>query len=103
LPSTRLLALLNAVWPFSWPLSVSFGSNYLRRIAGAVNYCYVLLGERDRHSYLGSTEDLRKHLREHHAGRALSTAYSRLLRMVYYEACLHTEDARRREGYLKSG
>ncbi len=68
-----------------------------------MNYSYVLLSERDGKFYIGSTGDLRERLREHNAGRVRSTAYRRPLRLVYYEACLSAQDARRRERYLKSG
>ena len=43
---------------------------------------YVLLSERDGRFYTGSTGDLK---------------------LIYYEACLHTADARRRERFLKTG
>lgn len=68
-----------------------------------MNYSYVLLSERDGKFYVGSTSDLRQRLREHNAGRVRSTAYRRPLRLVYYEACLSSQDAHRRERYLKSG
>ena len=68
-----------------------------------MNYSYVLLSERDNRFYIGSTGDLRERLRQHHAGRVESTAYRRPVRLVYYEACLNAQDARRRERYLKSG
>ncbi len=68
-----------------------------------MNYSYVLLSERDGRFYVGSTSDLRGRLQEHNAGRVRSTSYRRPLRLIYYEASLSIEDARRRERYLKSG
>ncbi len=68
-----------------------------------MNYSYVLLSEKDRKFYIGSTGDLRQRVREHHQGRVRSTAYRRPLRLIYYEGCLNEQDARRRERYLKSG
>ncbi|HXZ20080.1 MAG TPA: GIY-YIG nuclease family protein [Candidatus Acidoferrales bacterium] len=68
-----------------------------------MNYSYVLLSQRDDRFYIGSTGDLRERLQQHHAGRVDSTAHRRPVRLVYYEACLNVQDARRRERYLKSG
>jgi len=48
-----------------------------------MEYTYVLLSERD--------------------GRVRSTAYRRPLKLIYYEACVHLADARRRERFLKTG
>ena len=68
-----------------------------------MEYSYVLLSEKDGRFYIGSTGDLRERLREHGKGRVRSTAYRRPLRLIYYEACLSADDARRRERYLKTG
>ena len=68
-----------------------------------MEYTYVLRSERDGRFYTGSTGDLRARFRDHSAGRVHSTAYRRPLKLVYYEACLHAGDARRRERFLKTG
>src|SRR2546429_8331070 len=68
-----------------------------------MEYTYVLLSERDGRFYTGSTSDLRARFREHNAGRVHSTAYRRPLKLIYYEACVHLGDARRRERVLKTG
>jgi putative endonuclease len=68
-----------------------------------MEYTYVLLGERDGRFYTGSTSDLRARFRDHDAGRVRSTAYRRPLKLIYYEACVHLADARRRERFLKTG
>ena len=68
-----------------------------------MEYTYVLLGERDGRFYTGSTSDLRARFRDHNAGRVRSTAYRRPLKLIYYEACVHLADARRRERFLKTG
>jgi putative endonuclease len=68
-----------------------------------MNYSYVLLSDEDGRFYIGSTGDLRARLQKHNAGAVRSTACRRPLRLVYYEGCLSTDDARRRERYLKSG
>jgi putative endonuclease len=68
-----------------------------------VHYTYVLLSARDGGFYTGSTSDLRTRVREHNAGRVRSTAHRTPLVLIYYEACMEAEDARRRERFLKSG
>ena len=68
-----------------------------------MEYTYVLLSERDGRFYTGSTSDLRARFRDHNAGRIRSTAYRRPLKLIYYEACVHLADARRRERFLKTG
>ena len=66
-------------------------------------YVYLLLSEVDGKFYTGSTNDLRRRLEEHNNGKVASTAKRKPLRLIYYEACINEEDARRREKYLKSG
>jgi putative endonuclease len=68
-----------------------------------MNYSYVLLSDKDRRFYIGSTGGLRTRLQKHNSGAIRSTAYRRPLRLVYDEACLSIEDVRRRERYSKSG
>ncbi len=68
-----------------------------------VHYTYVLLSQADGRFYTGTTGDLRKRVEQHLAGRVHSTAFRRPLQLIYYEACLSTEDAYRRERYLKTG
>jgi putative endonuclease len=68
-----------------------------------MEYTYVLISERDGKFYTGSTGDLRKRFRDHNEGRVRSTAYRRPWKLLYYEACLHSWDARRRERFLKTG
>lgn len=68
-----------------------------------MEYTYVLVSERDGRFYTGSTGDLRSRFRDHNLGRVHSTAYRRPLKLLYYEACLHPMDARRRERFLKTG
>jgi len=68
-----------------------------------MNYTYVLLSQKDGRLYIGSTSDLRERMQQHNKGFVRSTSHRRPLRLIYYEACLSKEDARRRERYLKSG
>ena len=64
-------------------------------------YTYVLLSEKDHKRYIGYTSDLKRRIKEHNKGLVPSTKYRRPLKLIYYEACLNEEDARRRERYIK--
>ena len=65
-------------------------------------YVYVLLSEKDGLFYTGYTADLAKRLASHENGYVRSTKDRRPLKLVYYEACMHQQDATHREKYLKS-
>jgi len=66
-------------------------------------YTYLLKSKTDGGWYTGYTNDLRKRLKEHNAGRTKSTKHRGPFDLIYYEACLNEEDAKAREKYLKSG
>ena len=66
-------------------------------------YTYVLVSEKDKKFYTGSTGDLRKRFKEHNSGYNFSTKSRRPFKLIYYEACVDQEDAEAREKYLKSG
>ena len=69
-------------------------------------YTYVLScsdSSGQREHYVGSTEDLRKRLKQHRANEVQSTKGSDKIELVYYEACRSKTDARRRELQLKTG
>ncbi len=66
-------------------------------------FTYVLISERDNKFYIGFTDDLEKRLEEHHKGAVASTANRRPLKLIYYEACLNSIDALKREKYFKTG
>jgi putative endonuclease len=69
----------------------------------AMFYTYVLVSLRDRRLYTGCTDDLRKRIQAHQRGKVRSTADRSPLSLIYYEACLHRDDAFRRERFLKTG
>ncbi|MBI3251385.1 MAG: GIY-YIG nuclease family protein [Candidatus Andersenbacteria bacterium] len=54
-------------------------------------------------TYIGSTQDLRRRLREHQGGKVPSTRGRTPVRLIYYEAYSNEKDARNREKYLKTG
>jgi putative endonuclease len=51
---------------------------------------------------VGYTTELRKRLKEHNQGLNRSTKTFRPWRLIYCEACLDKEDAKRRERYFKT-
>jgi putative endonuclease len=65
-------------------------------------YTYVLLCVDDKF-YVGSTNNLKKRLLIHQRGQVISTKNRLPVKLVYYEACLSLELARKREAYFKTG
>jgi putative endonuclease len=65
-------------------------------------YTYILKSHVDGNFYTGCTNDLRKRLRQHEAGKVISTVERLPVRLIYYEACLNQQDAFAREKYLKT-
>ncbi|MBI5872865.1 MAG: GIY-YIG nuclease family protein [Candidatus Omnitrophica bacterium] len=51
-------------------------------------YVYVLLSLKDKKFYIGFSEDVKKRLADHNAGRNTSTKPRRPLKLIYYEAHL---------------
>ncbi len=66
-------------------------------------YTYILKSGKDGKLYTGSTNDLRKRLKQHNNGLSTHTKGRGPFEVIYYEACLSEEKARSRELYLKSG
>lgn len=64
-------------------------------------YTYVLESLKDYKRYVGYTADLRKRLKEHNEGKTISIKSRLPFKLLYYEACLNEEDARRREDFFK--
>jgi len=68
-------------------------------------FYYIYLLESTKHKneyYSGYTRDLRKRLKEHNSGLNKSTKRYKPWKLIYYEACLNINDAKRREKYLKT-
>ena len=64
-------------------------------------YVYILKSKKDHELYIGSTNDLKRRLKEHNSGDVFSTRLRRPLELIYYEAYKAEKDARRREANLK--
>lgn len=66
------------------------------------HYVYVLYCKQDKELYIGYTQDLKRRIQEHNAKRNFSTKSRTPFILIYTEACLNEEDAKRRENYLKT-
>lgn len=65
-------------------------------------YVYVLASQVNNALYIGSTRNLVHRVKEHNLGLVRSTKPYKPWRLIYYEACLNEQDAKRREHYLKT-
>jgi len=65
-------------------------------------YTYVLESKIKKKLYIGYTGDLIKRVKEHNLGLNQSTKPYKPWKLIYYEASLDQEDAKRREKYLKT-
>ena len=66
-------------------------------------YTYVLKSNKNGRLYTGHTNDLRKRFNEHNSRKSKYTKYTGPYELIYYEACMSSDDARARELYLKTG
>ena len=64
-------------------------------------YVYILKSKIDNELYIGFTNNLRKRLLEHNAGKSRSTNNRRPFSLIYYEAYTSRNDAIHREQSLK--
>lgn len=65
-------------------------------------YVYVLRSKKKDFLYVGLTTDLRRRFKEHNNREELSTKHYAPFELVFYEAYRSSEDATRREKYLKT-
>ena len=65
-------------------------------------YVYIIENTKDEELYTGYTSDLKKRLKEHNQGLNFSTKADKPWKLIYYEACLNENDAKRREKYFKT-
>ena len=67
-------------------------------------YAYILKSEKNGRYYIGSTDDLKRRLGEHNSGTGgIYTNKNRPFRLVYYEAYISYDLARRAERFYKTG
>ena len=78
-----------------------FDSPYPHTKFGIMFYVYILKSKKDSELYIGSINNLKKRLAEHNSGKVESTKQRKPFVLVYYEAYLAEDDARKREAALK--
>lgn len=66
-------------------------------------FVYILFSTKDGKLYVGFTSDLGRRITEHYEGNVRATMHRRPLTLIYYEAYLSEEEAKRREKFLKGG
>jgi putative endonuclease len=64
-------------------------------------YVYVLKSSQDEELYVGSTNDLKRRIKEHQGGKSFATKLRIPFELIYYEAYKNEKDAREREQCLK--
>jgi putative endonuclease len=65
-------------------------------------FVYLLLSDKDKRTYIGSTDNLERRFAEHNNGKTPSTKNRRPLKLIYKEEFETLPDARAREKYLKT-
>lgn len=65
-------------------------------------YVYVLQSINSGKLYTGYTSNLKRRFSEHRRGEVHTTARMGEIKLIFYEAYINKDDARRREIYLKS-
>jgi putative endonuclease len=65
-------------------------------------FVYVLESRKDKQRYIGFTTNLKERIIQHNKGLVFSTKPRLPIKLIFFEACLNEEDARRREEYLKT-
>lgn len=63
---------------------------------------YLLLSLKDKRTYVGSTNDLKRRLLEHNQGKNKSTKSRRPFKLIYKEELATLLEARKREKFLKT-
>lgn len=66
------------------------------------NYVYILKSVNKDFIYVGFTTDLKRRFQEHNDQEELSTKHYAPFELIHYEAYKNINDAKRREGYLKT-
>jgi putative endonuclease len=64
-------------------------------------YVYIIKSKKDNEFYTGSTNDLKRRMKDHNNGLVFSTKSRIPFELVYYEAYKSESDARHREKNLK--
>lgn len=67
-------------------------------------YVYILKSAKDDKLYIGYSENLKRRMAEHKAGKVFNTKHRLPVELVYYEAYKNVDDAKEREmSFKRSG
>lgn len=66
------------------------------------HFVYLLQSQKSREYYIGYTKNIKRRLKEHNLGVNFSTKSKRPWELIFFEAYLDINDAKRREKYLKT-
>ncbi len=66
-------------------------------------YVYILESLKDKSLYIGSTNNLKRRIKQHNSGTSRYTNQHRPYKLISYIALPTKQDAERHETYLKSG
>ncbi|MCX6795932.1 MAG: GIY-YIG nuclease family protein [Candidatus Falkowbacteria bacterium] len=66
-------------------------------------YVYILKSLKDKKLYIGYTENLGERIKKHNEGANESTRSRRPLQLIFAEAYINENDARKREKFFKTG
>lgn len=64
---------------------------------------YILISEKDNRTYVGSTDNFEKRLKQHNSGKVISTKHRFPFKVLFIEEFETLKEARKREIYYKSG
>lgn len=64
---------------------------------------YVSLSEKDNRTYVGSTDNFERRLKQHNSGKVISTKHRFPFKVLFIEEFETLKEARKREMYYKSG
>ena len=64
-------------------------------------YLYILKSQKDKKSYIGTTENIEKRLKNHNAGRVKSTKHRRPFVVIHTERFKTLSEARKKEWFYK--
>jgi len=67
-----------------------------------MHYVYVLWSKADKKFYIGYTDNLKRRINEHNAGKVHTTVRFGNPQLIFFEAFLSRRDAQRREKYFKT-
>lgn len=68
-----------------------------------MHYFYVLRFDKNGKLYYGSTNDLKRRVKEHSNGKSVFTSKNGSFKLIFYEAYINKKDALSTEKYFKTG